>query len=212
MIARATNLARYSLPVRRVPAFAVALTCVAAALAAATSTGASEHSCAAAPCEAATAAAAAPAATVTAAAAAPATITAAGVGAVRLGRTYRSLRAAGKLGKVVRGCELGGPRTRAAPLRAPLRGSAGLTLGSPRRVATIVVLGGATARGVGIGATSAAIRKAFPRATFDHRSEAMFGLTFVRVPKGGGGRLEFGVDPKTKRVTLIGIPRIPLCE
>ena len=201
MIARATNPARYPLTVRRLPAFALALTCSLVGLGAATSTGASQHSCGAATCEVATAAATA-----------TAKITPAGVGGVRLGRTYRSLRAARQLGKVVAGCEPAGPRTRSAPLRAPLTGSVDLTLGSPRRVAVIVVRGGATARGVGIGATSSAIRKAFPRATFDHRSDAMFGLTFVRVPKSGGGRLEFGVDTKTKKVTIIAIPRIPLCE
>ena len=172
------------------------------AVGAATSTGATQHSCAPPDCEATTAAAAPGAAR----------ITPAGVGAVRLGRTYTSLRKAGFLSKLVAGCELGGPQTRAATLRAPLRGSVELTVRSPRRVATIVVRGGATARGVGIGATSATIRKAFPRAKFDHRGDAVFGLTFVRVPKPGGGRLEFGVDTTTKRVTLIGIPRIPVCD
>jgi hypothetical protein len=165
------------------------------ALGAATSTGAREHTGAAAE-----------------AAPAPARITAAGVGAVKLGRTYASLRAAGRVGKVVPGCELGGPTTRAAPLRAPLTGSVDLTLSAPRRVAAIVVRGGATARGVGIGSTTAAIRRAFPRATIDHRSDAVFGLTFVRVPEAGGGRLEFGVDTQTKKATLIGIPRIPVCD
>jgi hypothetical protein len=142
----------------------------------------------------------------------PTTITSAGVGGVKLGRTYSALRAAGRLGKIGRGCELGGPRTRSAPLRAPLRGSVDLTLGTPRRVAAIAVRGGATARGVGIGATAAGIRTAFPRAVFDHRGEAVFGLTFVRVPRGGGGRIEFGVDTTTKQVTIIGIPRIAVCE
>ena len=75
--------------------------------------------------------------------------------------------------------------------------------GSPRSSCAA----GATARGVGIGANAAAIRAAFPRVRFDHRGDATFGLTIARVPKGGGGRLEFGVDTTTKRVTLIGIPR-----
>jgi hypothetical protein len=34
----------------------------------------------------------------------------------------------------------------------------------------------------------------------------------VKIPKSGGGRLQFGVDTKTKKVTLIGIPSIPFCE
>ena len=199
MIARATNLARYSLTVRCLPAFALVLTWGAIGLGGATATGSSEEGCAAAACEVATAAA-------------TRQITATGVGAVRLGRTYASLRRAGLLGAIRPGCELGGPRTRSAPLRAPLRGSADLTLGAPRRVAAITVTAGATARGVGIGATSAAIRRAFPRVRFDRSAEAVFGLTFARVPKSGGGRLEFGVDTTTKRVTVIGIPRIPVCD
>jgi hypothetical protein len=108
-----------------------------------TSTGATEQGCAAADCEVATAAA--PGA---------ARITSTGVGGVRLGRTYTSLRRVGLLSKLVPGCELGGPQTRSATLAAPLWGSVDLTLRSPRRVAAILVRGGAAARGVGIGATS----------------------------------------------------------
>jgi hypothetical protein len=139
-------------------------------------------------------------------------VTPAGVGAVKLGATYTALRAAGLLGKVGPGCELAGPRTRSAPLRAPLRGSADLTLGAPRRVARIVVDRGAAARGVGIGATAAAIRTAFPKVVLDHGTEATFGIAIARVPKSGGGRIEFAVDAKTKRVTLIGVPAIGFCE
>ena len=204
MIARATNLARYPLTVRRLPAFAVALTCAALGLGAATSNGATEHSCVGTTCAAPTAAAAA-------GAAAP-RITPAGVGAIRRGRTYTALRRAALLGKLVPGCELGGLRTRSAALRAPLSGHVDLTLRSPRRVASILVRGGATARGVGIGSTSAAVRRAFARAKIDHRGDAVLGLTIVRVSRRAGGPLEFGVDTKTKQVTLIGIPRIPICE
>jgi hypothetical protein len=199
MIARATNPARYPLPVRYLFACCLLIACWAIGAPAVSATAGSQHSCAAASCEA-------------GAAAATATITSTGVGGVRLGRTYTSLRAAGLLGKIAPGCELGGPRTRSAPLRAPLRGSVDLTFGSPRRVAAITVTGGAKARGVGIGATLTRIRAAFPRAVVDHSGEDVFGVTFVRVPKGGGGRLEFAVDVKTRKVTLIGVPRIPLCE
>lgn len=144
--------------------------------------------------------------------AAPAKITPSGVGGVKLGATYKSARAAGLLGTVRPGCELAGPNTRSAPLRPPLTGSVDLSTTSPRRIRTIVVRGGAAAGAVRIGATSTAIRAAFPKAVFDHSTDATFGLTLVRVPTSGGGRLQFAVDTTTKKVTLIGIPAIPFCE
>jgi hypothetical protein len=141
-----------------------------------------------------------------------ATITPAGAGGVKLGATYTSARAAGLLGKLTAGCELAGPNTRSAALRLPLKGAVDLTRTTPRRISAIVVRGGATARGVGIGAKAAAIRAAFPKAVFDHSTDAMFGLTLVRVPRSGGGRLQFALDTTTKKVTLIGIPAISFCE
>lgn len=143
---------------------------------------------------------------------APQKITAAGAGGVKLGKTYTSLRLAGLLGKVGPGCGLAGPNARSAPLRLPLQGGADLSTTSPRRVTRITVAGGGTARGVGIGATQAAVRAAFPKMTLDHSGEQTFGVTIARVPKGGGGRLEFAIGTKTKKVTLIGVPRISFCE
>lgn len=143
---------------------------------------------------------------------APPKITAAGVGAVKLGRTYTSLRAAGLLGKINRGCEFAGPASRGAPLRAPLKGAVDLSQTSPRKVTSISVSGGATARGVGIGSTRAQITAAFPKVKIDHGAESVFGITIARVPKGGGGRLEFGIDTKTKKVTLIAVPFIAFCD
>lgn len=139
-------------------------------------------------------------------------ITAAGVGQVRLGRTFRSLRAAGQLGRVRGGCELGGPDTRSARLRSPLRGSVDLSRSSPRRVRTITVTGGASARGVGVGSPRAAIRAAFPGVRFDRSTEPVFGITLATVPRSNGGRLQFGVDTSTNRVTFIGIPFLAFCE
>ncbi len=199
MIARATNLARYSLTVRCLPAFALVLTWGAIGLGGATATGSSEDSCAAAACEVATAAA-------------TRQITATGVGAVRLGRTYASLRRAGLLGAIRPGCELGGPNTRGANLRAPLRGAVDYTSSSPRKVRSISIRGGATAKGVGIGATQARIKQAFPKVVLDRGTEEVFGITLAKVPKSDGGRLEFAIDTRTKKVTLIGIPGIAFCE
>ena len=116
------------------------------------------------------------------------------------------------MGKIRRGCELGGPNTRSAPLRPPLEGQVNFTLKTPRRVTDITVRGGAKARGVGIGDTIADIKDAYPKAKVDHSTDRTFELTLVRVPKDGGGRLRFGVSTKTKKVTLIGVPFIAFCE
>lgn len=140
------------------------------------------------------------------------TITPAGVGAVKLGKTYRQLRHENLIGHARKGCELGGPNTRFAPLRPPLAGTVDLTLYSPRKVANIAIRGGAKARGVGIGDTIADIRKAYPKARVDRGTEETFGITLVKIPRDGGGRLQFAVSTKTRKITLIGIPFIAFCE
>jgi hypothetical protein len=142
----------------------------------------------------------------------PKRITPAGVGAVKLGRTYKALRADHLVAQAIRGCQLDGPNARSAALRSPLSGFVELTQSSPRRVTTIAVRGGATARGIGIGASLARVRRAFPKAVVDHRTESRFDVTLVKVPKGGGGPLQFAVIAMTKTVTTIGIPRITFCE
>ncbi|MEA2139867.1 MAG: hypothetical protein QOG56_3017, partial [Solirubrobacteraceae bacterium] len=142
----------------------------------------------------------------------PKRITAAGVGAVKLGATYTSLRAAGLVGRIGPGCELAGPQARAASLRAPLRGTVDFTQTSPRKVAAITIRRGATARGVGIGASGAQVRRAYPKAIADHGTEAVFGITLLKVPRSGGGRIDFALDKTTKRVTLIAVPRLTFCE
>jgi hypothetical protein len=139
-------------------------------------------------------------------------VTAAGVGAVKLGATFRSLRRHHRVGPLQPGCELAGPGAHSARLRAPLKGVVDLTRKAPRRVADIVLRAGAKARGVGIGATIAQIKAAFPFAKADHRTDAMFGLTLVKIPKGHGGRLQFAVSTTTHKTTRIGIPFIPFCE
>src|SRR5215208_7468507 len=73
------------------------------------------------------------------------------VDGVHLGDTHADLRARGKVGPIQPGCEFGGPNTRSAKLRAPLKGSVNYTLHKPRRVTDIAITGGAKARGVGIG-------------------------------------------------------------
>jgi hypothetical protein len=148
----------------------------------------------------------------TASDAAVARITQTGVGAVKLGATLTSLRAHHLVGKLVKGCELAGPSARSARLTAPLKGSVDFTLSAPRKVTDIEVTGGARARGVGVGAKIPAIEAAFPKAKVDHSTDRMFGLTFVTIPRNGGGKLQFAVSTQTHKVTLIGIPFIPVCE
>src|SRR3954470_7447239 len=75
-------------------------------------------------------------------------ITARGVDGVKLGATYQHLRANHLIGKIRPGCELGGPNTRSAPLRAPLRGTVNFTLHSPRKVTDVSITKGAAAKGV----------------------------------------------------------------
>jgi hypothetical protein len=139
-------------------------------------------------------------------------ITPAGVGQVKLGKTFAQLRDAGLVGRLRPGCELSGPNTRFARLKAPLSGAVDFTRTSPRRAKRVTVRGGAEARGVGIGATIAQIQSRFPKAIVDRSTEALFGITLVKVPKDGGGRIQFAVDVDTGKTTLIAVPRLAFCE
>ena len=114
---------------------------------------------------------------------AAAVITPTRVDGIHLGDTHADLRSRGKVGPIGPGCEFGGPNTRSARLRAPLKGQVDYTLNSPRKVTTITVTKGAKARGVGIGATIAAIKAKFPNAIVDHSTDQVFQLTVVRTPK-----------------------------
>jgi hypothetical protein len=135
------------------------------------------------------------------------------VDGVHLGDTHTDLRARGKVGKIRRGCELGGPDTRSARLLAPLEGSVNYTLEEPRSVETITVRGGARARGVGIGATIPRIKAKFPRARINHNTDEVFQVTLVQTPRRPrGGRITFAVSTRTHRTTLIGVPFIAFCE
>jgi hypothetical protein len=139
-------------------------------------------------------------------------ITAAGAGHVGIGMTYTHLRNAGRVGKIGPGCELGGPNTRSAQLNPPLQGSANFTLHSPRKVTDISITGGAKARGVGIGDSIADIKAAYPQAKVDHSTEQVFNITLVKIPKAGGGRIQFAVDTGSKKISLIGIPIVAFCD
>ena len=140
-------------------------------------------------------------------------ITRKGVGAVKLKATYRSLRRKRLVGKLRQGCELAGPTARSAKLRKPLSGRVEFFgRKRPRRVRNIMVLGGGAARGVGIGDTLPDIKDAYPKAKVDRSTEDVFHVTLVKVPRDGGGRLQFAVATHTDRITAIGIPYISFCE
>jgi hypothetical protein len=158
------------------------------------------------------AAVAAPAGAGGAHAAAAQKITPKRVGGVHIGDRYGSLRTRGLVRRIGPGCELGGPDTRSARLKAPLAGTVNFSLTLPRKVTDVTVSGGAKARGVGVGATRRAIRRAFPKVTFDHSGDGTFGLTMAKVPANHGGPIVFGVSTQTHRVTLIGIPFIAICD
>ena len=143
---------------------------------------------------------------------APQKITKSGVGELKLGMTAAEARDRGLVGRMQRGCELGGPDTRGAALKRPLKGTVNYTERTPRRVRDITITGGAAARGVGIGDRIKDIKAAYPNAKVDHSTDETFRLTLVKVGKRGGGPLRFGVDVDTKRITLIGVPYIAFCE
>jgi len=136
------------------------------------------------------------------------------VDGVHLGDTHADLRARGKVGPIQPGCELGGPNTRSARLRPPLKGSVDYTLHSPRRVTSIGITGGAAARGVGIGATIRQIKAKFPRARVNHATDEVFQLTLDQTPRRpvSGRRITFGVSTNTHKTTIIGVPFIAFCE
>ena len=149
---------------------------------------------------------------VPASAAAPQKITRKGVGQVKLGMTFQALRDEGLVGKLRPGCELGGPNTRSARLRSPLRGVVDFTPANPRKVTNITIRRGARARGVKVGDRIPDIKDAYPRAKVNRQTEDVFGVWLVRVPRNGGGRITFSVPVDTQRIDRIGVPFIPFCE
>ncbi len=142
----------------------------------------------------------------------PLQITGAGVGKLKLGSKYSKVRRLGLVKRMRPGCPLGGPQTRSAALRAPLRGSVELTTKRPRRIRSITIDRGATANGVGVGSALAQIRSAFPTLKVVRGTADVFGLWLAAVPRAAGGQITFAIDVESRRTTSIGIPHIPFCE
>jgi hypothetical protein len=146
-------------------------------------------------------------------AAAPQKITGKGVGQVKLGKTFAKLRQQHLVGKLRDGCELSGPNTKFSKLRSPLRGTVDWSRTGTRKARRVTITGGsAAARGVRIGDKLADIKAAFPQAKVDHAAEPIFGITLVKIPKNGGGRMWFGIPTDTKKITMIGVPNLSFCD
>jgi len=147
----------------------------------------------------------------------PQKITFKGVGQVKLGKTFKSLRDAGLVGKLHKGtCDAAGPNALPlAKLRSPLKGTVEFTKGTPHRVNTITIRGGAEARGVGIGDKLKDIKAKFPKRQVDHSQEDVFQAFFVWIPKlhpVGKVKMNFVIDSDTRKITLIGVPFVAFCE
>lgn len=146
-------------------------------------------------------------------AAAPAKVNRKGVGPVKLGKTHASLKKKGVLGQKVPGCELAGPGQKAARIKGSIKGAVNLTRSKPRRVRSIVVTKGASAKkGVGFGDSLERIMQVFPKAKVDESTQDVFGLTLVTIPRKNGGRFQFGVEVDTEEISIIGVPFIAFCE
>ncbi|HET8756997.1 MAG TPA: hypothetical protein VFM58_13350 [Solirubrobacteraceae bacterium] len=150
-------------------------------------------------------------------AAAPQKITFKGVGQVKLGKTFKSLRNAGLVGKLHKGrCDAAGSNALPfARLRSPLQGTVEFTKGRPHRVNDITVRGGAKARGVGIGDKLRDIKAKFPKRTIDRTQEDVFRAFFVFVPRAdppGAIKMMFIIDSDSRRISSIGVPFVPVCE
>ncbi len=140
------------------------------------------------------------------------TVKGAGVGKVKLGKDYDTLRDARLVGKLKPGCELA-EGSRAAKLKSPLTGVVNFTIDGEPRVETVsITAGGVTKEGIEVGSTRREVKEAYPSAKLNKDTVDVFGIIDVKVPKRAGGKFHIAIDAETKTVTLFGIPVIPFCE
>jgi hypothetical protein len=136
-------------------------------------------------------------------------------GEVLLGDTVRALHKRHLIGRLRPGCELD-PGQRVAPLRPPLKGLA-IFSGLPskrNRVASLLVEDGAeTVQGITVGSTVREARDAYSKAEYDPPGSAKpFAEGFLWVNRSRRPRMTFIIDPKTRRVSSIGVPTPNFCE
>jgi hypothetical protein len=135
-----------------------------------------------------------------------------GAGALHLGATVAALHRRHLIGRLRPGCELD-PGQRIARLRPPLRGSAIFTHPNTRLASLAVTDGAETDRHVGIGSSPSEVLRAYPRAIYrppgatDPFTEGFIWVNDISHPK-----LSFIVDPDSRQVSQIDLPRINFCE
>jgi hypothetical protein len=144
----------------------------------------------------------------------PLTLTEQGVVGVRLGRTLAQVRATGRIGPTRPGCELVSPRPRFARLRAPLNGFATFGGAAPHWLVALDVRGGAqTERHVAVGASSAAVKRAYPEAhLLTSKPSDPLQLTAWIVKRGGKDRIWFMLNRPGGGVTDLAVPSAQGCE
>lgn len=135
-----------------------------------------------------------------------------GVGALRLGATVAALHGRHLIGRLRPGCELD-PGQRIARLRPPLRGFAIFTHPNTRLASLAVTDGAETDRHVGIGSSPSEVLRAYPRAIYrPPGSTDPFAEGFIWVNDISHPKLSFIVDPDSRQVSQIDLPRINFCE
>ncbi len=133
-------------------------------------------------------------------------------GPVRLGDTVRSLHRRRLIRRLRPGCELD-PGQRVARLRPPLKGFAIFFHGG-RRLSALNLAGGVeTARGIRVGSTARAARRAYPKARYDRPGTLEpFAQGFIWVNRIRRPKMTFVIDSRSHRVSAIALPSPSFCE
>jgi hypothetical protein len=141
-----------------------------------------------------------------------ATLTAKGVGPIKIGATYASLKAAGLVGKLSPGCELVTPRESGAQLIGAIKGSA--TFNKKQKLVAITVRKGAeTAKHVTIGDSAKSALAKYPGAKYQRASvKDPIPYSSITVISGGNIQFSFLVSAKTQKIVELDVPTAQFCE